>query len=199
MKTLTGFSFLVLYCEGGPQKGEEFGKNTSMPAETECALHVLSLPPSPCPSSQPPPWKVIKDKFCILGFWLWVPWWEQKDLLNAQAVLHQRKISTWTSPTLSSIVQSLSFSVGSWLFAQTHILLAFKGWETRPCVRVWSPQALWKKDLSLPLTLIKCHHNYPAAGNSSSFFFFVRAKFRSCCQMHVCFALLGLLLAEVCG
>ena len=69
MKTLNCFSFLILYCEGGPQKGEDVLKeNTSMPAETGCALHVLSLPPSPYTSSQHPPWKVIKDKLCILGF-----------------------------------------------------------------------------------------------------------------------------------
>lgn len=112
MKTLSCFSFLVLYCEGGPQKGQEFWKkNTSMPAETGCALHVLSLPPSPCTSSQPPPWKVIKDKFCILGFWLWAPWWEQKDLLTAQGVLHQRKISTGPPP---HSLQQCSRSVSQW-------------------------------------------------------------------------------------
>lgn len=54
-----------------------------------------------------------------------------KDPLNAQGILHQRKLSTWTF-LHSAIMQSFSFSVGSLLLAQTHIILAFKGWESRP-------------------------------------------------------------------
>lgn len=77
------------------------------------------------------------------------PMMRAKGSIDCSRCPSSEKDLHWTSPTLSATVQSFSFSVGSWLFAQTHIFLAFKGWKTRPlCQGVVSPGSL--KEGSIP-------------------------------------------------
>ena len=73
---------------------------------------------------------------------------------------------------------ALTFFLGSFPLLAPTVPLSLRGGK-RPCIGAWDLQSPGRKDLSLPPSLIKCHHNYLTAGNSSGIFWHCVALFLS--------------------